>query len=80
MGFLRVAFLSFRIDGFELFGTWGAGSLKLTKKEGILKVVLPPFQTISNFNFGQSQTTSILTKFVDKYDNIYNTKLVPLNL
>ncbi len=37
------------------------------------------FQIISRFDFGQSQTTPILTEFENKYSNIYNTKLVSLN-
>ena len=41
--------------------------------------VLPPFQVIKYFDFGQSQTVSNLTKFTDKYSNIYITKLVLLN-
>ncbi len=41
--------------------------------------LLPPFQIISRFDFGQSQTPSNLTMFIDKYSNIYNTKLVSIN-
>ena len=40
--------------------------------------LLPPFQVIRRFDFGQ--TVSSLTKFIiDKYSNIYNTKLVSSN-
>jgi hypothetical protein len=42
-------------------------------------IVLPPFQVIRHFDFGQSQTVLRLTKFIDKYSNIYNTKLVSSN-
>jgi hypothetical protein len=42
-------------------------------------IILPPFQVIRRFDFGQSQTALNLTKFIDKYSNIYNTKLVSLN-
>ena len=45
----------------------------------LLYIVLPPFQVIKRFDFGQSQTISNLTKFIDKYNNIYNTKLVSSN-
>ncbi len=41
--------------------------------------LLPPFQIISHFDFRRSQITLSLTKFVDKYSNIYNTKLVLSN-
>jgi hypothetical protein len=44
-----------------------------------MKKLFPPFQAIRHFDFGQNQTTSNLTKFIDKYSNIYNTKLVSLN-
>mgnify|MGYP003703144977 CR=1 FL=1 len=37
------------------------------------------FHIISYFNFDQIQTTLSLTKFIDKYSNIYNTKLALLN-
>ena len=39
------------------------------------KYILPPFEVIRCFDFGQNQ----ITKFIDKYSNIYNTKLVLLN-
>ncbi len=42
-------------------------------------IVLFPFQVIRRFDFDQSQTVSSLTKFIDKYSNIYNTKLVSSN-
>ena len=42
-------------------------------------MLLPPFQVIRRFEFDQSQTTSNMTKFMHKYSNIYNTKLVLLN-
>ena len=42
-------------------------------------MLLPPFQVIRRFDFGQSQIVSSLTKFMDKYSNIYNTKLVSSN-
>jgi hypothetical protein len=38
-----------------------------------------PFSHKTSFNFGQNQTTLSLTTFIDKYSNIYNTKLVLLN-
>ncbi len=41
--------------------------------------LFPPFQVIKHFNFCQSQTILSLTKFIDKYNNIYNIKLVSLN-
>ena len=34
---------------------------------------------IGRFDFGQSQTTSNLTLFIEKYNNIYNIKLVSIN-
>ncbi len=38
------------------------------------------FKLISNFDFDQNQLLQVwLIKFVDKYSNIYNTKLVLLN-
>ncbi len=37
------------------------------------KKVLPPFEVIRRFDFGQSQTASSLTKFVEKVNNIFNT-------
>ena len=43
------------------------------------KPLLPPFQVTKRFDFGQSQTVLSLTKFIDKYSNIYNTKLVSPN-
>ncbi len=43
------------------------------------RIVLPPFQIIRRFDFGQSQIVLSLTKFTDKYNNIYNTKLVSSN-
>ena len=45
----------------------------------IVWLLLPPFQVIRCFDFGQSQTALSLTKFIDKYNNIYITKLVLLN-
>ncbi len=42
-------------------------------------IVLSPFQVIKHFDFSQSQTVLSLTKFIDKYINIYNTKLVSSN-
>jgi hypothetical protein len=43
------------------------------------KILLPPFQVTRRFDFGQNQTILSLTKFIDKYSNIYNTKLVLSN-
>ena len=42
--------------------------------------VLPPFQVIRRFDFGQSQTTLNLTNSIEKSSNIYNTSIVSLNL
>ena len=40
---------------------------------------LPFFQVTRRFDFGQNQIVLNLTKFMDKYSNIYNIKLVSLN-
>ena len=37
-------------------------------------IVLHPFQVIRCFDFGQSQTALSLTKFVEKNNNIFNTR------
>ena len=37
------------------------------------KKVIHPFQVIRRFDFGQSQTASSLTKFVEKINNILNS-------
>ena len=51
---------------------------QLTEKKSA--EILPLFQVIRCFGFGQSQTASSLTKFIDKYsNNIYITKLFLLN-
>ena len=34
------------------------------------KILLPPFQVIRYFDFGQNQTALSLTKFINKYCNI----------
>mgnify|MGYP003702636263 CR=1 FL=1 len=47
--------------------------------QSMYHIILPPFQVIRRFDFGQSQTVLSLTKFIDKYNNIYNTKLVSSN-
>lgn len=44
-----------------------------------IKYILPPFQVICRFDFGQSKTVLSLTNFIDKYNNIYKTKLVLSN-
>ena len=36
--------------------------------------IFPPFQNLRCFNFVLSQFSQILTKFIEKYINIYNTK------
>jgi hypothetical protein len=43
-------------------------------------VILPPIHIISRFDFLPSQTLLSLTKFIEKFSNIQNTKLVLLNL
>ena len=55
-------------------------STPVLKNDGnIVYIVLPSFQVIRCFYFGQSQTALSLVKFIDKYSNIYITKLVLLN-
>ena len=39
----------------------------------------PSVSGYKTFHFGQRQTVLSLTKFIDKYSNIYNTKLVSSN-
>jgi hypothetical protein len=42
-------------------------------------ILLPPFQIIACFGFLLIQTSSTLTKFVEKCTNIYNIKLISLS-
>ena len=42
-------------------------------------MVLSPFQVIRRFDFVQRQIILSLTKFINKYSNIYNAKFMSSN-
>ena len=53
-----------------MYRFWDGGSSTVVVKT--TRKLLPPFQVIRRFDFGQSQTALSLTKFVEKNSNIFN--------